>query len=165
MKVFTVYTTDVWETTSSEDTIGIFSTIVLARENVLDSIDEETKVVIKETTLDKIDSNVKMEVYSFKQGLEYKSDTSKLEIGSQAMAYLSSSYYEIKNKVVLKEDIERVINVYQLEMEHLGAEPEIEYIGVDEFLELSDTQINHILYHAELYNDVTLVDFYKRLKK
>ncbi len=163
MKVFTVYTTDVWETTSSEDTIGIFSTIELARENVLDNINEETKVVIKETILDKIDSDVKVEVYRFEQGLEWKSETSDLEIGSKAMVCLSSSYYEIKNKVVLKEDIERVIDVYQLEMENLGTKPEIEYMEVDEFLELSDTQINHVLYHAELYNDVALVDFYKRL--
>ncbi len=165
MKVFTAYITDVWETGSSENIICVFSTIELARKTVLDNIDEETKVIIKETTLDEIDSDITLEVYSFERGLEYKSETCDLEINSRAMVYLSSSYYEIKNLVVLREDIERVIDVYQLEMEYSGTKPEIEYMEVDEFLELSDAQINHVLYHAELYKDVSLTEFFKRLNQ
>jgi len=127
--------------------------------------DEDTKVVIEETIIDEVDSGTKLEVYSFESGLEWKSETSNAKIGSMIMVSLSSSYYEVSNLTVLKEDIERVINVYQQEMEKEGEEPEIEYMEVEEFLGLNDAVINHVLYHAELYGDTSLIDFYKRLNQ
>ncbi len=143
----------------------VVNNIVTAREAVKKLQDSEQKVLIERAVLDDIEVGAKTyELYDFYDGLEYKADDSDAEHGSLAMVYLSSSYYEVENLEVLREDIQKVINAYYLEMKHLGVESEIEDdIDVDEFLELDDGQRDHVLYHAESYNDAALVDFYKCL--
>jgi len=83
MKVFTVYTTDLWESRISEDAVGIFSTVEKARDCVLSIIEEGTKVAIEEMIIDEVDSGAKLEVYSFDEHieLEWKSEFSNAQYG------------------------------------------------------------------------------------
>ncbi len=92
MKVFTVHSTDEWETRTSEAQIGIFSTVEKARDCVKEvfNYNNEGKLVIEEAFIDEIDSGAKLEVYSFENGLEWKSDYSNAELGSLAMESLSN---------------------------------------------------------------------------
>jgi len=166
MKVYTVWTTDIWQTCTSMRQVGVFSTPTKARECIVDYIDEDTKVVINMIEVDTITTGeIEFEVYSLDSGLEEKDENSDLEINSKEMVRLTSSYYKIDKLTVYREDIETVINAYFAEMEYLGEEAEIKYMEVDEFLELDDTTINHVLYDAEQHDDLQLKNFFERLHK
>jgi len=165
MKVYTVWKTDAWQMNGSKELVGVFSTAEKARGCILDYATERGKVIINSVNLDETDSENKFEVYGFEYGLEEKSSDSDSKIGSKEMVKLTSSYYKINKLVVFREDIERVITVYLTEMVYLGVEAKIEYMEVNEFLELDDTTINHVLYHAEQHDDLQLKNFFERLHK
>jgi len=163
MKVYCVFNTDMWESRESEDMIGIFSTISMARKCVKSELCEDSKIIINEMIVDEVGSEVKFEVYDFESGLEYKTKSSDAEYGSLAMVLLSSSYYEVADIAVEARLIPIIIEDYMKWMDKNGQEPEIDYMETDEFLKLSDGEIDHVLYHAELYNGDSLQDFFKLL--
>jgi hypothetical protein len=165
MKVFGVYTTDMWETRSEDSQKGIFSTVDLARDCVRELQEEDTKVIIETMTIDEVDSGAKLEVYDFVNGLEWNSTNSDAEVGSLAMVSLYSSYYEVKGFNVEKRLIPIVIEHYMRWCEDNKQEPEIEYMSASEFVDLDDSVINHVLYHAELYKEASLLEFFKALNE
>lgn len=165
MKVYGVYSTDNWETRTSENYIGIFSTPELARKQVLDNIDSDTKIVIEEIVIDEVDSGAKMEVYSFESGLKFKSISSDAQYGSFAMATLDSDYYEVKNFSFEKRLIPTIVDSYMKYMQENNLEPEIEYLNDNEFLELDENAMSHVLYHAEIQKNLKLKNFFQRLNQ
>jgi len=85
MKVYQIYTTNVWQDDSSRENIGVASDIETARAFVRSALDDnssEFKVIIEVCNVDEYEGYSKVEVYDFQDGLEWKSNESDAEIGS-----------------------------------------------------------------------------------
>jgi len=167
MKVYQVYTTNMWQDSDSRENIGIASDVETARVFVRSALDDnssEFKVVIEVCNVDEYEGYSKFEVYDFQDGLEWKSNESDAEIGSLSTVLLATDYYEGTYRVE-KALIDVVIDSYMEYMEKNNLEAEIEYMSIDEFLELDTTTIDHVLYHAEMINNEKLRDFYNLLNR
>ena len=167
MNVYQVYTTDVWQSTGSRENVGIASNIEIARifvRSVLSDNYADIKVIIEVCNVDEYGEYSVFEVYDAESGLELKSDDSDAELGFLTTILLETDYYEGTYKVE-RALIDIVINSYMEYMEKNNIEAEIDYMDVDEFLELDTGIIDHVLYHAEMMNNEELRDFYNLLNR
>ena len=167
-KFFRVYNTDIWESRDSEIHNGVYSSFAKARETVKLITEPDQKTIIEELYLDEDDSGAKLVVYDFEYGSEYKNNDTLEELpelGDLAMAYLNSSYYEVTNFKLEKRFISTIIDCYMKWCEENKQELEIDYMEDDEFLELDQGIIDHVLYHAEMICHPDLDELFKELNR
>ena len=163
MKVYQAYKTDMYEQVDNTEVLGICSTVEKAREFIRKAMDRDCKLIIEEVIVDEYDSGAKLEVYTLENGLEWKSENSDANYGDMKMLLLTNTYYEVQSLPVLASDIERAIELYHRWCDDNNEEPEIEYMSASEFVSLDDAVIGHVLYHAELYKEVSLQEFFLAL--
>lgn len=95
MKVYGVYTTDQWQSRNSKIYVGFYSTIDLARDAAVASLEENVHACIEEIIIDEPDSGVKFEVYENEAGLTWKSEVSDAEIDSMSKTLRSINILRI----------------------------------------------------------------------
>lgn len=164
MKLFEVYTTDLFERIGDNNRVGVYSTLQKARNVVVAALELDVKVIIQSFEVDKKDSEIKLEVYTT-DGLEYKSverDSSSIEYGDSAVFFFNSAYYEATQFKMEQKLIQPVIDAY-MEWCEVNTEPEIEYMSNEKFIELSNREIDHVLYHAEMQKKEELKELFAAL--
>ena len=166
MKLFEVYTTDLFEHKDSKERVGVYSTLLKAREAADKAIDLDIKVIVESFEVDKEDSEVELEVYTAESGLEFKSvetDFLSVEYGDGAVFFFKSDYYEAEHFKMKTKLIQPVINAYIEWCTANNREPEIDYMENEDFIQLSTGKKDHVLYHAEMQNKEELKELFTAL--
>ena len=131
--------------------------------------EEFINIANKDENLDFEDKKYLEEEYNLKinnpflNKYEISFDKSNNSENNPNMVSFSSDYYEVDNIKIDKTYIPIIIRNYMNWMIQNKELPEINYMDTDEFLKLPSNKIDHVLYHAELYNNPVLKEFFNKL--